>query len=82
MTDNGQLTFLDILSILSFLISCQNLELNVSQDDIAKQAKELSEQADKRIQKVLDEIHGHLSVQDSKLNILMEQLEEIKNGSK
>lgn len=80
MNDQGQLEFLDILSILSFLISVKNLDLNVSQEDIAKQAKKLSEQADKRTQKVLEEIHGHLSVQDSKLNILMEQMEELRNG--
>lgn len=82
MTDQGQLEFLDILSILSFLISVKNLDLNVSQEDIAKQANTLSEQADKRTQKVLEEIHGHLSVQDTKLNIILEQLEEIRNGSK
>ena len=80
MSDNNQLEFLDVLSILSFLISVRNLDLNVSQEDIAKQANRISEQADKRLHEVLEEIHGHLSVQDSKLNIIMEQLEEIRNG--
>lgn len=80
MNDRGQLEFLDVLSILSFLISCQNLDLNISQDDIARQAKDLNKAADERIHHVLEEIHGHLSVQDAKLNILMEQMEDLRNG--
>jgi hypothetical protein len=82
MNENGQLTFMDILSILSFMISCKNLDLNISAEDIARSAHEINEQGDKRIEKVLAEIHGHLSVQDSKLNLIMEQLEDLRNGSK
>ena len=77
--DRGELTFLDMLSILSFMISCKNLDLNISQEDIAKTAHEINTEGDKRIERVLEEIHGHLSVQDTKLNIIME---ELRNGSK
>lgn len=79
---NGELEFLDILSILSFMISCKNLDLNISAEDIARTAHEINSEGDKRIERVLEEIHGHLSVQDSKLNIIMEQLEELRDGSK
>ena len=79
---NGELEFLDVLSILSFMISCKNLDLNISAEDIARSAHEINAEGDKRIERVLKEIHGHLSVQDSKLNIIMEQLEELRNGSK
>ena len=75
---NGELEFLDVLSILSFMISCNN----ISAEDIARSAHEINEEGDKRIERVLEEIHGHLSVQDSKLNIIMQQLEELKDGSK
>lgn len=31
--ENGELTFLDTLAIASFLISMQNLDLNLTQED-------------------------------------------------
>lgn len=79
--ENGQLQFMDILSILSFMISCKNLDLNISAEDIARSAHEINEMGDKRIERVLEEIHGHLSVQDTKLNIILKQLEDLSNGS-
>ena len=43
---NGQLTFLDIISIISFLIDIENLELNATQDDMARIQRELSNKAE------------------------------------
>lgn len=79
--ENGQLQFMDVLSILSFMISCKNLDLNISAEDIARSANDLNSKGDERIERVLKEIHGHLSVQDTKLNIIMQQLEELRNGN-
>ena len=70
MDDYKQLDFLDILTIMSFCISLQNLELNISQDDLQKQEERL----DKVLRENVEDIHRHLSVQDTKLNIIMEQL--------
>ena len=54
--ENGELTFLDILAIMSFCIGLQNLDLNVAQEDLDKQTQEL----DARLRKVVDDIHKHL----------------------
>lgn len=70
MNDNGQLDFLDLISILSFCISVMNLNENISQGDLADSAD-----------KLLNEIHGHLQEQDIKLDLIMKELEELKNGS-
>ena len=74
---NREYDFLDIISIASFLISLQNLDLNVSAEDIGKTSNEIIE----RLEKDIDDIHGHLSVQDAKLNVIMNRLEDLY-GSK
>ena len=73
--DNGEFTFLDIISLISFCVGLQNLELNITAQDINAQTEEL----DKRLRDVVDDIHNHLSVQDTKLNIILNQLEVIAN---
>ena len=70
--DNGEWTFLDILSLISFCISLQNLKLNIAQEDLDNQTKEL----DNDLRKNVDDIHGHLAVQDEKLNIILKILKE------
>jgi hypothetical protein len=70
--DNGEWTFLDILSLISFCISLQNLKLNIAQEDLDNQTKEL----DKDLRQNVDDIHGHLAVQDEKLNIILKILKE------
>lgn len=70
--DNGEWTFLDILSLISFCISLQNLKLNIAQEDLDNQTKEL----DKYLRQNVDDIHGHLAVQDEKLNIILKILKE------
>lgn len=69
--ENGELKFLDILSIISFAIALENLDLNISARDLDAQTQEL----DARLRKVIDDIHGHLSVQDAKLNLILNKLE-------
>ena len=76
-TDN-ELTFIDLISIISFLVGLENLDLNVNQEDMDAQTREL----DKRLRDEIADIHAHLSVQDSKLNVLINEIEEMKNGSK
>lgn len=70
MNNNGQLDFLDLISIMSFCIAIMNLDENISQGDLADSADTL-----------LNEIHGHLQEQDIKLDHIIKRLEEIENGS-
>lgn len=68
--ENGELTFLDTLAIASFLIGMQNLDLNLAQEDLDNQTKEL----DKSLREVVDDIHKHLKVQDEKIDMILEKL--------
>ena len=72
--ENGQWTFIDLLSILSFMIGVENLELNVAQEDLDNQTQEL----DRRLKAVIDEIHSHLEAQDEKIDTILKLLEESK----
>ena len=72
--DNGEFTFLDTLAIVSFCVGLQNLELNITEQDINEQTQEL----DRSLRDVVDDIHKHLSVQDAKLNLILNRLEELK----
>lgn len=68
--DNGELTFLDMLSILSFCVGLQNLDLNIEQQDLDNQTQEL----DSRLRTVVDDIHRHLQEQDAKLDVLLSEV--------
>jgi len=68
--ENGEFTFLDILSILSFLIGTMNLNENLTQGDKQELLEEFSTKADV----LLKEIHSHLEKQDNKLNKILEEL--------
>lgn len=74
---NREYDFLDVLTIASFLISLQNLDLNASTDDLSKYTNEIIE----RLEKDLDDIHGHLSVQDAKINALLNRLEDLHGNT-
>lgn len=67
---NGEWTFFDILTLISFIVGLENLDLNVSQDDLQREAQKL----DKDMRASVEEIHSHLEVQDRKLNQIMELL--------
>lgn len=70
--ENGSLTFLDLLTVISFCVGLQNLDLNIAQDDLDKQTKEL----DRRLREVVDDIHQHLQVQDAKLDRILSEVEK------
>lgn len=64
---SGEWTFLDIVTLVSFIIGVQNLEMNATQDDMARIQRDLSDKAEL----LLNEIHGHLEEQDKKLDKIM-----------
>lgn len=68
--DNGQFTFLDVISIMSFLISVENLEANLTQNDKQELQRDLSNKADM----LLKEIHQHLEEQDNKIDRILKEL--------
>jgi hypothetical protein len=72
---NGELTFLDLITIISFVIGLQNLEINITQDDL----QNVAARSDKRQTEGIEDIHNHLAVQDAKLNTILDMLEVISN---
>ena len=73
--NNGQLDFLDLITLASFVIALQNLDENITQSDKADLQEDLSNKADL----LLQEIHGHLEEQDA---ILKQILEELRNDNR
>lgn len=69
MDDFGEWSFLDVLTVLSFIIGLQNLELN------EKQVKSLDEHLKEQDEKLLAKI-----IQQNEKIIAL--LEELKNGRK
>ncbi len=67
---NGQWTFLDMLSLCSFMISLINLNENFTQSDKQDLQSDLSEQTEV----LLREIHSHLKEQDKKLDFLLKEI--------
>ena len=65
MTERGQLDIIDVLSIMSFVIGLMNLDENISQGDLAEQTDRL-----------LNEVHGHLEMQDIKIERILELLDD------
>ena len=74
--NNGELTFLDIISLISFVVGLQNLELNITQNDIQEQTNEINDTADKRVNRLLSEIHSHLEAQDKKIDDIWRYIHE------
>ena len=73
--DNGELTFLDIISIISFCVGLQNLNLNIAQEDLDNQTQEL----DAKLRSVVDDIHKHLQEQDLKIDKILEVIDHDKD---
>ena len=69
---NNELDFLDIITLLSFVISVENIEENLSQNDKQDLQNDLSEKAEI----ILKEIHTHLEKQDKLLNEIWSKLNE------
>ena len=82
MNENGQLNFIDLLSVLSFIIGLLNLDMNITQNDIAEQTADIDKRVNERLHEVLDEIHTHLQEQDSRLSDIQKLLEETKNDNR
>ena len=74
--DNGEWTFLDIMSIISFVVGLQNLELNITQENLDRQTADLKKQVDIEVNSALKDIHRHLELQDAKLDIIIGRLED------
>lgn len=68
--NDNQLGLLDIISIMSFVISLMNLDENLGQSD----KQELMEELNNKTNKLLSELHKHLEVQDDKLDKIMEAI--------
>ena len=71
-SENRQLTWLDLLNVLSFLIGLENLEANLTQSDKQDLQHDLTVTAER----LLTEIHAHLEKQDAKIDEIMNRLEE------
>lgn len=69
--ESKQLTFLDLLNVLSFLIGLENLEANLTQSDKQDLQSDLAETAER----LLNEIHAHLEAQDAKIERILKRLE-------
>lgn len=76
--NDKQIDFLDLISLMSFCIALQNLDLNISAEDIQKSSAQIEQHFNDRLEKVLGDIHKHLSIQDTKLNIILAMLEDRK----
>ena len=68
--NNGELTFLDCISLLSFFIGVENLDMNITQEDMQKSTEKL----DTILRENVEYIHNHLEEQDNKLDTIMEWL--------
>ena len=75
-SNNKQLTILDVMNIMSFLIGIQNLELNIDQNDMDSQTQEISKAANELVGNALADIHAHLQRQDRKIDAILERLNE------
>lgn len=62
---NGEFTFIDIISLISFYVGLENYASNISQEDVQQVAEG-----------ILNEIHNHLQEQDQKIDKILEVLNE------
>ena len=69
--EHGEFTFLDMISIISFVVGLQNLEMNITQEDMDSATRRL----DNALKLKVDEIHAHLEQQDMKIDRLLELIE-------
>ena len=76
--DNGEWTFLDVLTLISFIVGLQNLDMNITQEDMANTTAELDAKVDAKFSRALDEIHSHLELQDHKIDDILNRLEGLK----
>lgn len=70
--DNGELTFLDAVAVVSFLVGLQNLEINITQEDMQNTEHRLY----KALKGEIEDVHRHLELQDAKIDKLLKRGEE------
>lgn len=70
---------IDILTLLSFVIGMQNLDLNITQNDLQEETEKLDRKVDEKVNKALSEIHSHLEIQDKKIDFIIERLKNENN---
>lgn len=76
--NNGQLDFLDILNIMSFIIGLMNYDENLTQNDKQDLMQELNAKSDK----LLKEIHRHLTEQDKKIDTILKEVRKNEDNQK
>ena len=70
--ENNKLGFLDIITLISFVVGLQNLEMNITQEDM----QETTEKLDKALRDQVKDIHDHLAEQDKKIDNILGILKE------
>ena len=73
----NEMSLLDLISIASFVIALQNLDMNITQEDMS----EATEQLDKVLRLNVEDLHKHLEEQDRKLSEILSRLEK-QDGDK
>lgn len=73
---NGQLTFLDNVSLMSFFISLMNLNENLTQND----KQDLQKFLENESKIILDKVQKHLQIQDQKIDLILKKLEELSKN--
>ena len=71
-SENRQLTIVDAISVLSFLVGIENLNANLTQNDKQDLQRDLTASTDR----LLNEIHAHLEAQDKKIDTILSRLED------
>ena len=74
--EGGQWTFLDMVTLISFMVGVMNLEENLTQGD----KQDLMQEFDTKASSLLKEIHSHLEDQDNKLDQILELMGGASNG--
>lgn len=76
--NNGEWTFLDLLSLVNFIIGLQNLDMNIDQNDM----QELQHEFNKTMREAVQEVHQHLEIQDEKIDEILKRLEGTDNDNR
>lgn len=77
--EGGELTFLDLVALMSFFIGVLNLDANITQTDMQDQTQDLDARFSAATRAALAEIHYHLQEQDHKIDQILEALKNENN---
>ena len=75
LKDDANIDFLDIITLLGFMVSVENLNANLTQNDKQDLQQDLAEKSDR----ILTEIHTHLEEQDKQIKWIIERLNNDKD---